>query len=191
MLTSHVRRETALATAHKFHQQYNRSTPFHHCPTILVSFAWSFQQRSLKIYKKIESNSLGMSIFTIFKCNFFLFQLVSGSTSPTTRRLEYPYSYDSASKWNLWHFFSFRMKSETNSIKSFWFLCCFSKNPFLIVQKSNKKHFYFSPFLIKVGLPMVKEEHGQLNVSSTQSSVPSPYSIQQRYMSPVPHSSQP
>ncbi|XP_055295947.1 forkhead box protein fkh-2-like isoform X2 [Sitodiplosis mosellana] len=64
--------------------------------------------------------------------------IVSGSTSPTTRRLEYPYSYDSA-----------------------------------------------------IGLPMVKEEHGQLNVTSTQSSVSSPYSIQQRYMSPVPHSSQP
>ncbi|XP_031622933.1 forkhead box protein L2-like isoform X2 [Contarinia nasturtii] len=64
--------------------------------------------------------------------------IVSGSTSPTARRLDYPYSYDSA-----------------------------------------------------IGLPMVKEEHGQLNISSTQVAVSSPYSIQQRYMSPVPHSSQP
>lgn len=50
-------------------------------------------------------------------------------------------------------------------------------------------HFSFS-FTI-VGLPMVKEELSQLNVTSTQSVVSSPYSIQQRYVSPVPHSSQP
>lgn len=32
--------------------------------------------------------------FSVIKKSF------SGSTSPTTRRLEYPYSYDSASKFN-------------------------------------------------------------------------------------------
>lgn len=55
-----------------------------------------------------------------------------------------------------------------------------------------RKYFWlFSSSFTIVGLPMVKEELSQLNVTSTQSVVSSPYSIQQRYVSPVPHSSQP
>lgn len=40
-------------------------------------------------------------------------KLVSGSTSPTTRRLEYPYSYDSASKFNPIQYILVPIQKET------------------------------------------------------------------------------
>lgn len=83
MHTSRVHHETVLDMDLKFQQQYNRSTVFHHYRTILVrnydeNFILTFSDQLLK----------------------FGFILVSGSTSPTARRLDYPYSYDSASKFS-------------------------------------------------------------------------------------------
>lgn len=84
MHINRVRRETVLGMAHKFHRLCHQSTVSHQFPTISVILQ----------YKNQTKRNIFVFIF------WLLFVTVSGSTSPTSRRLEYPYSYDSVSKLN-------------------------------------------------------------------------------------------
>lgn len=124
--------------------------------------------------------------------------LVTASTSPPcSRRFDYPYWSESPSKF-LCYF-----PLEIKCVKFVYLI----RNVLsaLISYTRNYRTFSFFSFSIweliffissffpffTVSLPIVKEEHNQMNVTSSQS-VSSAYQIPQRsYLSPIPHSSQP